>query len=318
VPPIALTPRHGRSALGFLLQAGAATITTFLLLLLVLLPILGLGIAIAREARTAYAALAAQSAQGGGWNLWLAHLLAPPVEWVAGMTGMPAPNVHQLVLDRAQSYSSSMVAWAGSLLGNLTATLGNSVISLVVTLFLLIEGPGICEGLLAWLPLPRARTTELLTTISDSIVANVYGILVVGAGQGLLVGCAFWIAGFSAPMMWGSIAAFASLIPIVGPAIIWAPPALYLLIQGSWGMALFLTLWGVFAVGMADNVLRPWVLSGRTEMNTLVVFFALMGGVQTFGFIGIFAGPVIFSVAMSIFQMLREEYLEEQKPLTAS
>jgi predicted PurR-regulated permease PerM len=98
---IAVSPLHRRIALRVRSQAGAAAITTFLLLLLVLLPILGLGIAIAREARTAYAALAAQSAQGGGWNLWLAHLLAPPVEWVAGMTGMPAPNVHQLVLDRA-------------------------------------------------------------------------------------------------------------------------------------------------------------------------------------------------------------------------
>jgi predicted PurR-regulated permease PerM len=74
-------------------------------------------------------------------------------------------------------------------------------------------------------------------------------------------------------------------------------------------------------VGMVDNIIRPWVLSGRTEMNTLVVFFALMGGMQAFGFMGLFAGPVIFSVAIAVFRILREGYLEfpaaEQQPASA-
>lgn len=292
-------------------QGLAATVTTIVILMVVLLPLWALGVTIAREARDAYLELARQSAQGGGWSAWLGHLFDPPIGWLAEKTGVPAPNVHQLVFDKAQSYGSGLIAWSGSVLGNLTATVGDAILSVIVMLFLFIEGPAIREGLLSWMPLPRTRTLELLTTISDSIIANVYGIAAVGFGQGILVGIGFWIAGLPAPIMWGSIAAIASLVPVVGPAIIWGPGVLILLAQGLWGKALFLALWGVFAVAMADNLIRPWVLSGRTEMNTLVVFFALLGGVQAFGFIGIFAGPVIFSVAISVFRILREEYLRE-------
>ncbi len=292
-------------------HALAATVTTLLLLIAVLLPLWALGVIIAREARDVYVDLARQSAQGGGWAAWLAGLVDPFIAWLAAKTGVPAPSVHQLLFDKAQSYASAVIGGGGSFLGNLTVTLGNAILSLFVMLFLLIEGPAIREGLLSWMPLARERTSELLSTISDSIIANVYGIAAVGAAQGSLVGIGFWIAGLPAPIMWGSIAAFASLVPLFGPALIWGPAALILLIQGAWGKALFLLLWGVFAVATADNVVRPWVLSGRTEMNTLVVFFALMGGVQAFGFIGIFAGPVIFSVAISVFRILREEYLRE-------
>jgi len=288
----------------------AATAASILLLLVVLLPLWALAVTIAREARDAYVQLAQQSALGGGWSTWLSHFLDPPIAWIAEKSGMPAPSVHQLVFEKAQSYTAGLISWGGSFLGNLTATFGNAILSFFVMLYLFMEGPAIREGLLSWMPLSRRRTEDLLNTISDSIIANVYGIAAVGAAQGLLVGLGFWIAGLSAPFMWGAIAAFASLVPLVGPAIIWGPGALILLAQGLWGKALFLALWGILAVGMSDNIIRPWVLSGRTEMNTLVVFFALMGGVQAFGFIGIFAGPVIFSVAISVFRILREEYLD--------
>jgi len=311
---IAASPLHRWLSLRIRSRTLAATATTILLLLVVLLPLWALAVTIAREARDAYLDLARQSAQGGGLSVWFSQFFDPPIGWLAEKTGMPAPSVHQLVFDKAQSYGAWLIGWGGSFLGNLTATVVNAVLSLFVMLFLFIEGPAIRAGLLTWMPLPRARTLELLGTITDSIIANVYGIAAVGFGQGFLVGIGFWIAGLSAPVMWGSIAAFASLVPIFGPAIIWAPAALILLAQGLWGKALFLGLWGLLAVTTADNVLRPWVLSGRTEMNTLVVFFALMGGVKAFGFIGIFVGPVIFSVAVSVFRILYEEYLKEPPP----
>lgn len=293
----------------------AALATTIIFLIVVLLPLWLLGVTIAREAREAYAEISRQSTQGGGWSAWLGHFFEGPIGWITEKTGMPTPNLRELVLEKAQEYATRVVAWSGSFIGNLTAMLGNGLLSLVVMVFLLIDGPAICEGIQSWIPLPRRRTSELMSTITDSIIANVYGIAAVGVAQGFLVGVGFAIAGLHAPFMWGSIAAFSSLVPIVGPALVWGPGAIVLLIHGSWGKALFLMLWGVIAVGMADNIVRPWVLSGRTEMNTLVVFFALLGGVQAFGLIGIFAGPVIFAVAISVFRMLHEEYLSEPTTL---
>jgi predicted PurR-regulated permease PerM len=287
----------------------AALITTLLLLLLVLAPMAMLGITIAREARDLYQHLAAESAIKGGWTSYFTAMADAPLQWAASKTGMPVPDIEAAALEKVQSWSSLVMAWGGSLLGNLTSTIGNGVISLFVLFFLFVEGHAIHKGITDWMPLPRERTRELLKTIADAIIANVYGIAAVGAAQGALTGLGFWFTGLASPVLWGAIAAFCSLVPLAGTALVWGPGILVLLAHGSWGKALFLLLWGVFAVSMSDNFVRPWVLSGRTEMNTLVVFFSLMGGMQAFGFIGIFAGPVIFSVAIAVFRILREEYL---------
>jgi predicted PurR-regulated permease PerM len=103
------------------------------------------------------------------------------------------------------------------------------------------------------------------------------------------------------------VAAILSLIPIVGSGVVWIPGALVLLSQGAYGKAIFLVAWGGLIVANADNVIRPWILSGRTNMNTMVLLFALLGGMQAFGFMGLFAGPVIVSVAAAVFRILREE-----------
>lgn len=307
---IAASPIHRRLSSEIRSSPLAALVTTLLMLVVVLLPLWALGITIAREARDVYHNLARQSAEDGGWSAWLGQFLDPAIQWLTEKTGVPATSVHQLVVERAQASATEIIARTGSILTNLTTTLGSAVLSLFVMFFLLIEGPAICEGVLAWMPLPRDRTAEMLNAISDSIMANLYGIAAVGTVQGVLVGIGFWIAGLPAPIMWASIAAFSSLVPIVGPAIVWGPGVLVLAMQGLWGKAIFLALWGVFAVGMSDNIVRPLVLSGRTEMNTLVVFFALMGGLQAFGFIGLFVGPVVFSVAITVFRILRDEYLK--------
>jgi predicted PurR-regulated permease PerM len=288
----------------------ASLATTLALLVLVLGPLAALGMTVAVEARGFYASLSEQSAQQGGWGSWVSSVTDGPVEWVASRTGMPAPSVKSIAVARAQALSASLMSWGTSLLGNLASTIGNGLLCLVVLFFLLLEGGAIREAVFDWMPLERARTSELIQSIEDSIIANVYGIAAVGTAQGLLTGAGFFLTGLHSPVLWGAIAAFASLVPIFGPALVWGPGALVLLVQGAWGKALFLFLWGALVVGMADNFIRPWVLSGRTEMNTLVVFFALMGGMQAFGFIGLFAGPVIFSVAMAVFRMLREGYLE--------
>lgn len=293
-------------------RALSAFLTTFLMVVAVLVPLSMLTVTIVHEATTTYARLSLHTAEKGGWGQYLNDLMDPPIQWVAQRTGMPAPNVEAALLQRLQSFSANLLKWSGSALGNFTSTLGDLALSLFVMFFLFLEGNAISAGILRWMPLPEARTRELLATISDAIVANVYGFVAVGFAQGVLTGAAFWFTGLHAPFLWGSVAAICSLVPIVGPALVWAPAALVLLAQGAWGKALFMVLWGILAVGMSDNVIRPLVLSGRTEMNTLVVFFALMGGLQAFGFIGLFAGPVIFSVAIAIFRMLREEYLGEE------
>jgi predicted PurR-regulated permease PerM len=98
-----------------------------------------------------------------------------------------------------------------------------------------------------------------------------------------------------------------ALLPVVGTAAVWVPAAIYLLATGHWVQAILLVIWGALIVGSIDNVLRPYLISGRVEMHTLLIFFAVFGGVNVFGFLGLFVGPVIVAVTTTLLAMLREE-----------
>ncbi|HZD31341.1 MAG TPA: AI-2E family transporter, partial [Candidatus Angelobacter sp.] len=140
------------------------------------------------------------------------------------------------------------------------------------------------------------------------------GILSVGIVQGILTGVGVAIAGMQSPLLLGLGAAFASVIPVVGAALIWAPCGIYLIFAGATWKGVFVLLWGVFAVSTADNIVRPWVVSGKVELHPLVLLFFILGGVEAFGFLGLFLGPVIASVLSVLFDMFREELPRAKAP----
>jgi predicted PurR-regulated permease PerM len=83
-----------------------------------------------------------------------------------------------------------------------------------------------------------------------------------------------------------------------------------LAIGGHWWKALILLIWGAVVVGQIDTLIRPYVISGRVKLHTLLIFFALLGGVQAFGIMGLFIGPVVLSVTLVVLEMLRESNVE--------
>jgi predicted PurR-regulated permease PerM len=181
------------------------------------------------------------------------------------------------------------------------------IVVVFFTLFFLFrDGGWIQRRIAVVLPLTHKQSTRLVSRISETIVASVYGGIAVGLAQGLLTGVAFWALGLSSPVLWSLVAALASLIPVVGTGLVWAPAAAVLALGGHWIKALILLGWGVAVIAQIDAVVRPYIVSGRAKMHNLLIFFALLGGVKAFGFMGIFIGPVIVSVTIVLLDMLRE------------
>jgi predicted PurR-regulated permease PerM len=157
------------------------------------------------------------------------------------------------------------------------------------------------------LPIGGERRRLLGQHLLDTTRAVFMGIGLTAVVQGTLVGIGFWIAGLPSPLVFGVVAIFAALIPMVGAALVWAPAAIYLAAHGDYGHAIFLAAWGVVMVGMVDNVLRPMLISGRAEVPTLAVFLGVMGGLAAFGFIGLFVGPIALGLLVAVFRFEREE-----------
>jgi predicted PurR-regulated permease PerM len=124
--------------------------------------------------------------------------------------------------------------------------------------------------------------------------------------QGVLVAVGFAIVGLPSPVVFGALTAIASFVPLVGTSLVLAPAVLYLATLGVWWKTIFLLVWGVVVAGSADNFLRPMLISGRGEIGTLTAFVGAVGGIATFGLVGLFLGPVIMSLAVALLRFAEE------------
>ena len=179
------------------------------------------------------------------------------------------------------------------MVADLFATLGSLFVMLFAMFFLVRDGHTLARQVRDLLPIPEAARDRLMTDTRDLIIASVGAGLVVAAVQGTIGGITFWLLGIKAAVIWGVVMAFCSLVPLVGAALVWGPTALWLLLSGDVMRGIILILIGTFGIGLADNVLRPLLLAGRTTASGLVVFLGLLGGAAAFGFIGLVLGPIV-------------------------
>jgi len=221
------------------------------------------------------------------------------------------------VLERLQGLSTGLLNWAKSLAVNIGGTIVNTVIMLLTLFFLLRDGEWIRERIGSVLPIEAHRYQQLIETISNSIAANLHGVVAVAVTQGILGAIGYTIAGLPSVMLWSVATALFSMIPLAGAASVWVVGSIYLLVIGHWGKAIFMVAWGAGLISTADNIVRPLVLSGRVKLHTLLIFFSLLGGVKTFGIVGLFVGPMIVSVAMALLKMLEEERREWERSSTS-
>ena len=115
----------------------------------------------------------------------------------------------------------------------------------------------------------------------------------------------FWWLGLPAPFLWGIVMGLLAVVPVLGAFVIWVPAAIFLLLDGSEGKALLLTLWGAVVVGGIDNLLYPMLVGRRLKMHTVLAFISLVGGLIVFGPAGLILGPVIFTVTRLLLEIWR-------------
>ena len=202
---------------------------------------------------------------------------------------------------------------ASYLAGKLTGLLKN-LVTFFVDLFLMLfalffmfrDGKEVLRGVRHLLPFESEIQVEMLEESRELIFASVAVALVIAAMQGALGGLAFTLVGISSSLFWGVLIAFFSLVPVVGSALIWVPAALWIGLSGHWGKAIVIVAICGGVAGIADNLVRPLLLRNRTRLNELLLFIAVLGGIEVFGLLGIVAGPTILAAAMGVFRVYME------------
>ncbi|KPA09047.1 permease [Candidatus Magnetomorum sp. HK-1] len=218
----------------------------------------------------------------------------------------------ELQLDKTllsmSTYTAQFLLNQGTfILGNLTAIVGKFFLMIFTFFFIVRDYDEIVDQMFHLIPLSTSQENRLINRVREVSRSVIMGTIVTAVAQGTAGGITFWIAGLPG-LFWGSIMAFASLVPMFGTALIWVPAAFYLLLSGHWGSALFVTLSCVIFVGMIDNFVRPLFMQGSSDMSTLLIFFSILGGMQFFGLIGLLYGPLIFGLTLVLLYIYSIEF----------
>ncbi len=285
----------------------ASLLTTLGIVFLFLFPVSLILLKGTNEAITAAQRVNRLSAEQGGFGLFVMALAERPLHFFGRFVDLSKYDIHAAVSNGLQRLSVTVLSSGAAVLGSLARFTADFFLTLIVLFFLFRDGENWAAGLGSIMPLTPAQTSRLFRNINDTIIGNVYGILAVGFIQGTLTGLATALVGLPSPLLLSIAAFFASILPVVGAALVWAPAGLYLIFTGALWKGIFVLLWGTVVISTVDNVVRPWVVSGKVELHPLVLMFVILGGIQVFGFLGLFLGPVIVSVLAAVFQMLREE-----------
>jgi predicted PurR-regulated permease PerM len=144
---------------------------------------------------------------------------------------------------------------------------------------------------------------RMLDKFTSVTRATLKGTAVIGILQGGLAGMAFWVAGIPSAVFWGTIMAVLSIIPGIGTALVWGPAVIILAAGGNYLKAGGLGLFCALVVGSIDNLLRPVLVGKDTQMHELMIFFGTLGGIIMFGIMGIFIGPIVAALFVTIWEI---------------
>jgi predicted PurR-regulated permease PerM len=219
-------------------------------------------------------------------------------------------EVGKILTGYAGRLSGVLVNWSASVVKALTTAVWQFLLLLVALFYFLKDGGPFLRWVMHLTPLPGSLEKEIFDRFQGVSQSAFYGTFLTALTQGFLGAMGFLIVGLP-PLVWGVAMAFFSMIPLVGTAIVWGPAAVLLILNHRVASGIFLIIWGIVVVGLSDNVLRPLLMRGKSELPPLFIFFSLLGGISAFGPLGILLGPLAIVLAIALLQA----YEDAARPL---
>jgi predicted PurR-regulated permease PerM len=287
----------------------AALATILTIIGLVVVPLFLVGLAMSREAVQLHEQIASGAID-----------LQAPLRFLRRITPLASDYLGRLGVDiegMGQRLSTSAVA-ATQFVASRALGIGQDLLRFTALFFLMLyilffflrDGSRHVATLIRVLPLGDVRERRLLAKFAEVSVATIKGTLVVGIVQGAIGGGLFWALGIPAPVFWGTLMAVFSVLPAVGPGLVWGPAAVILLGLGEIVKGIVLIAAGVIVIGLVDNVLRPILVGRDTQMPDYLVLLSTLGGLVVFGVSGFVIGPVIAAFFLVVWEMFAQEHAE--------
>jgi predicted PurR-regulated permease PerM len=287
--------------------ATAAAISVIIVLFVVVLPIIAIVAAVTGEASDLYQSMRDGDVSITGIYSQLTERI-PQVSALVTSLGIDVEQISSQLTSSAISISQFLATSA--------LQIGQDTLRITVFFFLMLyllffclkDGHAILEELIRAVPIGDERERRFLDRFAEVSRATIKGTLVIGIVQGTIGGIAFALIGIQAPVLWGVAMALLSIVPAVGPALVWVPATIILAFEGRLLAAAALFVVGALIISLVDNLLRPILVGRDTRMPDYLVLLSTLGGLTAFGLAGVVVGPIIAAFFLTVWAMAAEEF----------
>lgn len=293
----------------------AAGINTALMLFVLVLPMIGAGIAITRELSRLYSFF--MEWYPGREGLPLKSILSmPQFGWIferfPGFLDLPTWS--ELATNAAGVLASVMTKISRELVGNVFKLAYKLLVIVVGTFFMTHDGHRAIDFVRDILPLSVEAKDAFFLRAKQMLYAIFYGIILTAGIQGALGAFGWHYVGLGNPVLFGALMFLLAMLPFVGTPLVWVPGVIYLFANGDTKSAIILLVWSLLVVSSIDNLLRPLFISEGSKAHMLLIFVGVLGGLSAWGFLGLFMGPLVLSVAYFLAQLYRLIVMSPGKP----
>ncbi|HET7746931.1 MAG TPA: AI-2E family transporter [Vicinamibacteria bacterium] len=290
----------------------AAALVTVVVFLTVVLPLASLAVVLAREVSDGVGYVR-RTLQSEGMNGLIMDLPAPLQALARKVIDALPSN-----MDDVQQLAGEGGRRAASAVGGMLAATWEAIVHMIMMLialfFFLVDGPRLVDWLADVLPLREGQTRKLLDDFRKVTVAVLVSSVATAGLQTLVAFVGYLIARVPNPVFFSLVTFLVGLVPAVGASAVVLFAALTVFLSGHTGYAIFLALWGAIAVGLTDNIAKPFLMRTDVKLHGAVVFFALLGGLAAFGPVGLLAGPLIVSFFLAVMGMWERELDRAEAP----
>jgi predicted PurR-regulated permease PerM len=237
---------------------------------------------------------------GGSFQTWLKEAVNPTDE-----------QIDDLLKYTTASEKSPLIVLGGDTLATVAKFLFGMIITLAALFFFFAEGARMLNAVIRLSPLEEKYVRELVAEFVRVCRAVVTATLLAAVVQGLLAGIGFYVAGLANSVaLLMLLTMVLAMVPFFGAASVWVPVCLYLyFVEGRLGWAIGLGVYGTVIISGADNIIKPIVLHGQSNLHPLLALLSVLGGIQALGPIGIIIGPMVVVFLQTLLKILQRELL---------
>ena len=313
---ILFAPLQGRLQVKFGWQRNLTSLCTLsICLVIAILPVITISALLVQEGAVLYKRVESGELDIAGYVSQFKHSLPPYFQYLLDRFGMG-----ELSGLREKIVKSAMTG--GQVLASHAFSFGQGTFEFIVSIFIMLyllffflrDGAELARKVRQAVPLQEQQKRRLQLKLNHVVRATVKGNLLVAITQGALGGLIFWFLDIPSVLLWAVLMAFLSLLPAVGGGIVWLPVAAFFLFTGAIWQGVVLVLFGVFVIGLVDNLLRPLLVGKDTRMPDYMVLISTLGGLSIFGLNGFVIGPLIAALFMSSWAIFVETKPRMQLP----